>query len=197
MRIKQLFAVVFVLAFAGQTAAINASAQNTLRNFGFHLKRWNRGMATALMSTLDNEFGTTCVTSADATSDEVFALMDFENYLNDGFNLGIFMNGVNVVFVKLMQQYEDCGVNELYIKYDNIMSHLSDIISLCVNLIVMIATGWKNKDTAPYKSWDLMSDGWKYKDWAGIGTGFQLLFAQLAKYDAPEINIEVNIMEFT
>ena len=197
MRIKQLFTLFLVVAFAGPAMALSSSIQATIEYFGYHLKNYNIGMMTALMSNLDQTSAhTTCVVSATATSAEVFKLLDFEDYLNGGFNLGVFMNSLNVVFIKMMQQFEDCGVQELYIRYDNIMSHVSDISSLGVNLAVMIGTGWKNKDTAPYVVWDLWQEGWKHRDWLDIGKGLQLLFAQLAKYDAPELSIEVNIMEY-
>ena len=159
------------------------------------MKNWNIGMATALMANLDStSYYTSCVTAATSTSDEIFKLLDFSLYLTGGFNLGIFMNSINVVLIKLMQQYEYCGVNELYIKYDQIMSNIADICGLAVNLILMIGLGWSAKDTAPYKVYDLWVAGWDIKDWMKIGQGFQLLFAQMAKYDAPEFSIEVNIM---
>ena len=177
------------------STAISSSAQATIQNFGYHMKNWNIGMATALMANLDStSYYTSCVTAASATSDEVFLLLDFASYLSGGFNLGIFMNSINVVLIKLMQQYEYCGVNELYIKWDQIMSNISDISGTTVNLILMIALGWTNKDTAPYKVYDLWKAGWAIRNWTQIGQGFQLLFAQLAKYDAPEFSIEVNIM---
>ncbi len=77
------------------------------------------------------------------------------------------------------------------------MSNVSDISGMCMNLILMIALGWSAKDTAPYKVWDLWKAGYDIKDWMQVGQGFQLLFAQLAKYDAPEFSIEVNIMGST
>ena len=172
MRIKQLITLFLVVAFAGRANGISTSIQNTINYFGYHLKNYNIGMMTALMSNLDaTSEHTTCVVSATATSDEVFLLLDFENYLTGGFNLGTFLNSMNVVFIKVMQQFEDCGVNELYIQYDNIMSHVSDITSLGVNLAVMLGTGWKNKDTAPFITWDLWEEGWKHKDWLEIGKG--------------------------
>ena len=83
------------------------------------MKNWNIGMATALMDNLDStSYYTSCVTAATATSDEIFLLLDFATYLSGGFNFGIFLNSINVVLIKLMQQYEYCGVNELYIKWD-------------------------------------------------------------------------------
>ena len=107
------------------------------------MQNWNVGMATALMANLDaTSYYTSCVTAATDTSTEVFKLLDFSLYLTGGFNLGIFMNSINVVLIKLMQQYEYCGVNELYIKYDQIMSNIADISGLCTNLILMIALGW-------------------------------------------------------
>ena len=104
------------------------------------------------------------------------------------------MNLINVVLIKLMAQFEDCGVNELFIMWDQILSHVSDVSGMVVNLATMIGTGWENKDTAPYKVYDLWVVGWKHNDWMEMGKGFQLLFAQLAKYDAPDLQIEVNIM---
>ena len=77
------------------------------------------------------------------------------------------------------------------------MSNVSDISGMTMNLILMIALGWSAKDTAPYKVWDLWTDGYDIRDWMQVGQGFQLLFAQLAKYDAPEFSIEVNIMGST
>ena len=107
------------------------------------MQNWNVGMATALMANLDStSYYTSCVTAATATSKEILLLLDFSLYLTGGFNLGIFMNSINVVLIKLMQQYEYCGVNELYIKYDQIMSNIADISGLATNLILMIALGW-------------------------------------------------------
>ena len=130
-------------------------------------------MATALMANLDATSAyTSCVTAATATSDEVFLLLDFGAYLSGSFNFGIFLNSINVVLIKLMQQYEYCGVNELYIKWDQIMSNVSDISGMTVNLILMIALGWSAKDTAPYKVWDLWTDGYDIRDWMQVGQGF-------------------------
>ena len=65
---------------------------------------------------------------------------------------------------------------------------------MVVNLAVMIGTGWTDKNTAPFVFYDLMSEGWKMKSFLTMGKAFQLLFAQLAKYDAPDLQIQVNVM---
>ena len=106
------------------------------------MKNWNVGMATALMANLDTaSYYTFFVTTATDTSDVVFS-SSTSLYLTGGFNLVIFMNSINVVLIKLMQQYEYCGINELYIMYDQIMSNITEISGLCANLILMIALGW-------------------------------------------------------
>ena len=71
------------------------------------------------------------------------------------------------------------------------------MISVGVNLIVMIATGWANKDTAIFKSFDHFSDGWKYKKFLEFGIGLQMLFAGMVKYEAPELKIDVNPMNWS
>jgi hypothetical protein len=192
---KIFFALVVLAIFAPAAMAISTSIQATIANFGYHIERWNIGMMTALMANLDATSGyTTCVGAAILTSKEILKMLDFANYLNGNFNLGIFMESINVMTLLLMQQFEFCGVNELFIKWDQMMSHVSDISGAVVNLSVVIGTGWANKDTYPFKVYDLWIEGWKYSDWSTIGKGFQLLMAQIAKFDAPEIVIEVETM---
>ena len=79
------------------------------------------------------------------------------------------MNSINVVFIKTMQQYEDCGVSELYIKLDSVMSHVSDVCAMGVNLAIMIGTGWADKNTAPFIFYDLMAEGWALKSFLLMG----------------------------
>ena len=142
-------------AMTGSVVGISESIAATIRNFGWHMQEFNLGMMTALMSNLDaTSIGTTCVESAIDTSDELYLLLDFSLYITDGFNFGVFMNSINVVFVKLMQQFEDCGVNELFIQWDNIMSHISDICGVVVNLAIAVGVGWANRDTFPYIVYD-------------------------------------------
>ena len=123
--------------------------------------------------------------------------MDFENYISGSFNIGTFLSSTNVVMIKLMKQYEDCNINSMYIKWDNILSHIADASSALVGLIVAIAEGWKGKSTYPYKSWDLMSDGWSVRNWNEMGKGVQLMFAEIASYQGPELTVEVNLMQYT
>ena len=149
-------------------------------------------MMVALMANLDNTVDyTTCVIAAKETSAEILKMLDFAGYISGGFNLGTFMNSINIMSIKLNKQNEDCGVRELYVKWDNAMSSVSDISGMVVNLGIAIGTGWANKDTYPFKAYDLWVEGWKYSDWMTIGKGFQLLMAQLVKFDAPEFAIEV------
>ena len=93
-----------------------------------------------------------------------------------------------------MQQYEDCGVNELLIQWDTIMSKIPDVTSMLINFTVMMIVGWNLKDTAPYKAYDYEAEGWRNKDFFYMGEGFELFIAQLSKYNAPELQIEVDIM---
>jgi len=65
------------------------------------------------------------------------------------------------------------------------MSHISDVCGMVVNLAMAVGLGWANKDTYPYIVWDHWVYGWNYKDFYEWGLGFQILFAELAKYDAP------------
>ena len=100
---KTFFALLALAILMPSAMAISSSIQATIEYFGYHCKQWNIGMMTALMANLDaTSAHTTCVTSASSTSDELFKLMNFANYVNGGFNLGVFMNSINVVFIKLM-----------------------------------------------------------------------------------------------
>ena len=115
--------------------------------------------------------------------------MDFDAYLSGGFNFGTLMNSSNVLMIKLMDQFEMCGVNELYIMWDTVMSSWADLCSMIVNVAIMIGVGWENEDTAPFIVLELWKDGWKRNDWAEIGKGFLLLMSQAVKYDAPDLQI--------
>ena len=196
MKVKAfLFAIVMALLAGVSFAGINPSITKTFNNFGYHSKQWNRGMMTALMSNLDQtSIHTTCVKAADTASDELLLLFAFALYSTGGFNLGIFLQQINIFMILLMQQYEDCGVNELNIQWDTIMSKPVDATSVGVNFTTMMLVGYSSQDTAPYKAWDYEKTGWQNKDFLYMGEGFQLFFAQLSKYDAPELQLEVDIM---
>ena len=144
MKAKYLVFAVVVAALLGvANAGITGSVSATFTYFGYHCKMFNRGMMLALMSNLDNSNAhTTCVKAADIASDELLLLFAFALYSTGGFNLGIFMNQINVFMISLMQQYEDCGCNELLIQWDTIMSTGADATSMGVNFIVMLAVGW-------------------------------------------------------
>ena len=188
-------ALVAASAIGTANAGLSTSSAALFRNFGWHLREWNVGMMTALMANLDNtSSNTTCVIAADLTSIEVMALLDFENYLNGGFNLGTFLTSINVVFIRFMDQTEACGVNELFIQWDNIMSNWSDLAGVVTNLAIMIGTGWADKNTSPFIVYDHWVLGWNNKDFREFGIGFQLLFASLAKFDAPDLQVEVSVM---
>lgn len=168
---KTLFALVAVAALMPVSFAISSSIQATLERFGYHLEKFNVGMATALMSNLDvaSNAGTTCVTAAQVTSVEVYKLLDFNGYLSGGFNIGTFLESTNVVMMKLMYQYEKCGVSELFILWDTIMSSISQACGMATNAIIMIGTGYTNRDTAPYKSYAIWTTAYQYFDWEKFG----------------------------
>ena len=113
MKVKAfLFAIVMAALLGSANAAgISTSIQYTFEYFGYHTKMWNRGMMTALMANLDQTSAhTTCVTSADNTSNELLILFAFGLYSTSSFNFGIFFQQFNVFMILLMQQYQDCGV---------------------------------------------------------------------------------------
>ena len=150
-------------------------------------------MMTALMSNVEtgNNYKTTCVIAAIETSDELFKLLDFAGYLSGGFNLGTFMQSINVMLIKLMAQQERCGVNELYIMWDTIMSSVAAVSGAAVNLIIMVGVGYANSDTAPYKAYGMWTTAYDSFDWLLFGRGFQLLMSQIVKYDAPDIDTDL------
>merc|ERR1711983_253029 len=91
------------------------------------------------MSNLDaTQAHSTCVQAADAASDELLLLFAFALYSVGGFNLGIFLQQLNIFMILFMQQYEDCGVNELLIQWDTIMSKTADATSMGMNLLIML-----------------------------------------------------------
>ena len=191
--LKYLAAAALVSTAAAQTTSVIAA----FFNFGYHFKQYNRGLMTALMPNLDaTSDDTTCVISADATSDVMFEILDWTNFPNGSFNVGIFMNTFNILMILMMQQFEDCGIAELMIQYDSTFSHWADLTSMGVNLAVMLGTGYADKDTAPFKTWDLWKEGWARKDWKEIGVGLMLLMAQLTKYEATPFKQDVIPMSF-
>ena len=101
------------------------------------------------------------------------------------------MESINVVNMKMQYQFEQCGVRELFIKWDNLMSHVSDVCGTVVNLAVAIGTGWTNKDTYPFKFYDFTVEAYANSNWLEWGQAMQLLFASLAKFEAQDISIEV------
>ena len=82
---------------------------------------------TALMSNLDDSSAyTSCVVAAGTTSAEILVMLDFTNtttYVDGSFNIGSFLTEVNVVFIKLMDQNEVCGLSELYIQWDRVLDY--------------------------------------------------------------------------
>ena len=142
-------------------------------NFGWHLKRFNLGMMTALMPNPDPDaVDSTCINDTNETSEQLLLMLDFESYITDGFNFGIFMESFSTVNVLMTNQFQSCGVAELYIRWDNIMSHISDVCGMVVNISMAVGLGWTNKDTYPYLVWDHWVDGWNHKDFYEWGLGF-------------------------
>jgi len=89
---KAAFLIAIMATFLGTAMGLSASIQATIMNFGWHLKRFNLGMMTALMPNPDpNALDSTCVSSAILTSDQLLSMLDFEEYTTNGFNFGIFM----------------------------------------------------------------------------------------------------------
>ena len=162
MKARDLFCIVaLAILFGVSSAGISKSISDSFTYFGYHCKMWNRGMMLALMSNLDNTNAhSTCVQSADAASNELLLLFAFALYSAGGFNLGIFLQQTNIFMILFMQQYEDCGVNELLIQWDTIMSKTADATSMGMNLLIMIIVGYSLKDTAPYKAYDYEKEGW-------------------------------------
>ena len=156
-----LFVVVLAALFGVSNAGISSSISDSFTYFGYHCKMWNRGMMLALMSNLDNTNAhSTCVQAADTASDELLLLFAFALYSTGGFNLGVFLQQLNIFMILFMQQYEDCGVNELLIQWDTIMSKGADATSMGMNFLIMMIVGWSLKDTAPYKAYDYEKEGW-------------------------------------
>lgn len=75
--------------------------------------------------------------------------------------------------------------------WDNIMSKLSNLCGMVVNLGIMIGVGFSDFSTAPYKAYNIWKVAYAHNDWMKYGQGMQLLMAQLAKYDAPEIETDI------
>lgn len=198
MRITKALGLLVAVAMVVPTGiAVSSSIERTLKNFGDAMEWFNLGMATSLLSNIDlsQNSDTSCIIAAKVTSDEIFKLLDFAGYLNGGFNLGVFMESINVVNMKMQYQFEQCGVRELFIKWDNLMSHVSDVCGTVVNLAVAIGTGWTNKDTYPFKFYDITVLAYANSNWLQWGQAMQLLFAQLVKFDAADIVIEAEPVE--
>ena len=162
MKTKYLvFALVLACLLGVSSAGISKSISDSFTYFGYHTKMWNRGMMLALMSNLDNSNAhTTCVKAADTASDELLLIFAFALYSTGGFNLGIFLQQTNIFMILLMQQYEDCGVNELLIQWDTIMSKTPDATAMGVNFLIMLLVGYQLHDTAPYRAYDYEKEGW-------------------------------------
>ena len=67
---KAAFLIAIMATFLGTAMGLSASIQATIMNFGWHLKRFNLGMMTALMpNPAPDAVDSTCINDTNETSE--------------------------------------------------------------------------------------------------------------------------------
>jgi len=163
-----------------------ADIAQTFNNFGIHLARINEGMMRAMVAD-PSANNTDCVAQATMAGVEIQNLFNVNQYFDGVFNVGNFIDQAQISSIQVLSEFEKCGYNEFLILFDGVMSQYPELAGMGGNAITQFATGWKNKDTAMYKSYNMISDSWEKKDWASIGEGVQLFFSQLVKFESPDV----------
>ena len=180
------------LAVTAATATIaEANISQTFKNFGLHAARFNEGMMRSMNDDPDADYSD-CITQAQKAGSEIEQLFNVGKYFDGKFNFGDFLNQGQVTSIQVISEFEKCGYNEFLIQFDGVMSHIPEVSAMGANLIVQLLTGFKDDDTAVFKSWEYVSgENWEEKNWMKIGLGVQLFMSQLVKFEAPDVKLNV------
>lgn len=100
----------------------------------------NIGAVTQLTQS-PSDTTSTCYVSAEATNALIVDMADFAQYTTGGFDPATFTQKFQLMNIKLMKEFEDCGVIPLLVKLDTMINDLPQTVSAVTNLGTQVATG--------------------------------------------------------
>lgn len=167
-----------------------SSLESTFYNWSVNFADWNLG-AMQQMQTNPNDQTTLCYLSTVATNDSVAVTTNFRNYVVGGFDASELLEHLLVVQLKLMSQFDDCGVSEMLIMADSMFSNLPEASGAGVNIVAQLGLGASAQDTAVYLAGAKFVDGYNDNyNWNKMGAGFVLFSAELLKFQSPEYKVD-------
>ena len=92
----------------------------------------------------------------------------------------------------LMDEFENCGFNELMIMLDGASNNLPQTASALSSAATQIALGYETKDTSIYLGVADLQAAADSEDYEGLGKGAYLLLSQILKFEAPGAVIQVS-----
>ena len=91
----------------------------------------------------------------------------------------------------LMDEFEECGVNEFLIVLDGALNNIPQTTSALTSAATQLALGYENQDTSLYIGIADIQTAFANDDMVGVGQGAGLLISQILKYEAPGAVIDV------
>ena len=123
--------------------------ETNLNRYTRYLKEMNRGAMRSFQTDID-DVETECLEKTDLSNADLAAMFDENNYVNGEINQSEFLEKFQVFGFKLMDQFEECGVNEFLITLDSALNNIPTSSSAISSLGTQIALGWETEDTSIY-----------------------------------------------
>ena len=200
MRVLQLLCTLIVTSFAATTTlagslGLDAGTILTIANVGAVVADVNNNLMKAL---------TQDPSQASIASDCIAKTADASVAINSMFNLNNYegwtsvINFLNVTMIKVMNQFNNCGMNTYLAKIDEAVSTISRASGMGANAAAQVAyyyaSGQKDFKPAVIKSWEDIIAAGTNKQWGTMAQGIQLFFSQLVKFEANDKMQEVKGM---
>ena len=155
----------------------------------------NLGTMKSLQSDPDNPDGN-CITTTQETNTLLAAMFNPDNYSTGEITQAEFLENFQIMSYTGMEQLENCGGNDLLIKFDTATNKIQNFIAGSGNFATQIGIGLENRDQAIFYAIDeLRASGGAQAssaDWEKRGKGLGLLVSQFIKFEAPDAVVEVS-----
>lgn len=137
---KSTATAAMLLAAASANSAVCDTSLSKFCNFGNNLANFNLGMMKSMISDPDNS-DSTCVVAADETGEQLRIQFNLANYEGGSFNMGDFVDQLQISGILLMSQYNECGFNDYLVQLDQFFSKTPQLVGGISNLATQLVTG--------------------------------------------------------
>ena len=164
--------------------------ESNIVRYTTYIQNLNRGATKSLQSN-PNDTTTDCYTSTTETNALIDYMMTETNYVDNEISQSEFQENFQIMAFALMDEFENCGVNEFLIVLDGALNNIPQTTSALTSAATQLALGYENQDTSLYIGIADIQTAFANDDMEGVGEGLGLLVSQILKYEAPGAVIQV------